>query len=88
MQGATNIQLPSFPVRAGFSVDEAGSRQEFLRVRLVKEGQGLVAQAFADQGSSVLTSLSWADGLAIVPIHTTVKVGDTVEYLPFSGLLS
>lgn len=88
MQGATNIQLPSFPVRAGFSVDEAGSRQEFLRVRLVKEGQGLVAQAFADQGSSVLTSLSWADGLAIVPIHTKVKVGDTVEYLPFSGLLS
>lgn len=88
MQGATNIQLPSFPVRAGFSVDEAGSRQEFLRVRLVKEGQELVAQAFADQGSSVLTSLSWADGLAIVPIHTTVKVGDTVEYLPFSGLLS
>ncbi len=88
MQGATNIQLPSFPVRAGFSVDEAGSRQEFLRVRLVKEGQELVAQAFADQGSSVLTSLSWADGLAIVPIHTTIKVGDTVEYLPFSGLLS
>ena len=46
-----------------------------------------VLEAFPDQGSSILTSLSWADGLAIIPVHTTIQAGEPVEYLPFSGLL-
>ena len=37
----------------------------------------------ADQSSSVLTSVSWADGLAIVPPATTVEPGQWLDYLPF-----
>jgi molybdopterin molybdotransferase len=87
MQGATDTAVPSFPVKAGFTISESGTRQEFLRVRLVRKGKEQVAEAFSDQGSSILTSLSWADGLAIVPVHTTIQAGEPVEYLPFSGLL-
>ncbi len=87
MQGATNTDVPSFPVKAGFTISESGTRQEFLRVKLVRKGNEQVAEAFSDQGSSILTSLSWADGLAIVPAHTTIEAGEPVEYLPFSGLL-
>ncbi len=87
MQGATDIRVPSFPVKAGFSVSERGTRQEFLRVRLVNKDNERVVEAFSDQGSSILTSLSWADGLAVIPAHTTVQAGELVEYLPFSGLL-
>ena len=87
MQGATDVRVPSFPVKAGFSVSESGTRQEFLRVRLVNKDNEQVVEAFSDQGSSILTSLSWADGLAVIPVHTTVQAGELVEYLPFSGLL-
>ena len=87
MQGATDSGVPSFAVKAGFNISEAGTRQEFLRVRLVGKGKEQVAEAFSDQGSSILTSLSWADGLAVVPVHTTIQAGESVEYLPFFGLL-
>lgn len=87
MQGAAATQVPAFRVKAGFAVRDAGTREEYLRVRVVKEGGELVAQLYPDQGSSVLTSLSWADGLAILPAGTTLQAGDTLDYLSFTGLL-
>jgi molybdopterin molybdotransferase len=35
----------------------------------------------------MLTSASWADGLAVVDCGRTLDIGETVEYLPFSSLL-
>ncbi|MGV3591214.1 MAG: gephyrin-like molybdotransferase Glp [Gammaproteobacteria bacterium] len=87
MQGAASTQVPAFRVKSGFAVREAGTREEYLRVRVVNEGGGLVAQLYPDQGSSVLTSLSWADGLAILPAGTTLQAGDSIDYLSFTGLL-
>jgi len=88
MQGARLRVQPPLRVKAGFAVNEAGSRQEYLRVRLQQDANGqTVAHLFADQSSSVLTSLSWADGLAIVPVNTVVQPGQELDYLPFRGLL-
>jgi molybdopterin molybdotransferase len=87
MQGAAAPDVPAFAVKAGFAVTEAGTREEYLRVRLVNKEGELVAELYPDQGSSVLTSLSWADGLAIVPVRTTIKPGDKLDYLAFTGLL-
>jgi molybdopterin molybdotransferase len=87
MQGATALQAPGYHVPLGFSVPEAGSRQEYLRVRLVQRtGEEPRLEAFPDQGSSLLTSLSWADGLAVIPAHTTPAAGESVLFLPFKGL--
>ncbi|MEY4640791.1 MAG: hypothetical protein RLZZ227_785 [Pseudomonadota bacterium] len=87
MQGALNTDVPVFPVAAGFAVEEASTRQEYLRVRLVNKAEGPVAELFPDQGSSVLSSLSWAEGLAVVPVRTTIRPGDKLDYLPFAGML-
>ncbi len=88
LQGATAREQPSLRVRAGFTVEEAGSRQEYLRVRLQPTVDGLpIARLYTDQSSSVLTSLSWADGLVVVPVRTGVQPGQELEYLPFQGLL-
>lgn len=87
MQGAVAADATAFPVTAGFAVTDAGTRQEYLRVRLVNKAGELVAEPYPDQGSSVLTSLSWADGLAVLPIGATVKPGDKIEYLPFAEFL-
>jgi molybdopterin molybdotransferase len=87
MQGARAYTAPCFPVAAAFTVEEASTRQEYLRVRLVNTAAGQVVELFADQGSSLLSSLSWAEGLAIVPAGTTIAQGQTIDFLPFGGLL-
>lgn len=86
LMGASRWQAPRFPVRLGFAVDKAGSRQEYLRVRLVQTEAETRLEAFADQGSSLLSSLSWADGLAEIPPGRTFQAGDAVMFLPFAGL--
>jgi molybdopterin molybdotransferase len=82
MQGAKVLELPHYRLPIGVNVKHAGTRDEYLRVRLI-EG---VLQPFRDQGSSLLSSLSWADGLAIIPAMTTPKVGDKVDFIPFTGV--
>jgi molybdopterin molybdotransferase len=87
LQGAAQHLRQPLKARADFTITEAGTRQEYLRVRLLHSEDGFpVAQLFADQSSSVLTSLSWADGLAVVPVGTVVKAGDWLDYLPFRGV--
>jgi molybdopterin molybdotransferase len=43
---------------------------------------------FPNQNSSVLTSTVWADGLIDLPAGGTIAQGDTVNFIPFSSLLS
>lgn len=87
MQGASVYQTPTLPVRLGFAISESGTRQEYLRVKCMPGADGLPElQAFADQGSSIMTSLSWADGLAVIPPHTSLSAGSNVMFMPFSGL--
>ena len=62
-------------------------RQEYLRARLVEQDGRLVAQIYPKQGSGVLSSASWADGLVEVPLNQRIDRGDVVSYLPFSGLM-
>lgn len=88
MQGAISVQSDKYQLPAGFEISKVGNRQEYLRVRLHRNQQGnqeLVP--FSNQGSSVMTSTSWADGLAIIPINTKIKKGDLLDFLPYTGLL-
>lgn len=88
LQGASQTRPRPLRVQAGFSRHKPASRQEYLRVRRVADADGLDRlMAFANQGSSLMTSLSWADGLAIIPAGQVVAEGDWLGYLPFDGLL-
>ena len=86
LQGADDVLLKSVSVIADFDWPEI-KRQEYLRVRLVQKDNQAVAQLFPHQGSGVLSSASWADGLVEVSPGKPVSAGDSVQYLPFSGLL-
>jgi len=87
-QGAAADKAPYVNVRAGFDITSPGSRLEFLRVRLVPDGKGgQVLDAFGNQGSSLMTSLAWADGLAEIPQGKTVSKGEWLKFIPFSGIL-
>lgn len=83
MQGAKNYLNAFTTARAGFDWP-AGKRQEYLRVRLEQDDIGAVAKLFPHQGSGVLSSACWADGLVEVPVDVAVNQGDPVPYLPFT----
>ena len=75
-------QLP-----AGFGVQSASIRREFLRARKEASGDAPTIQIFPNQSSGVLSSACWADGLAVVPENTTVRPGDLLTYYSFNELL-
>jgi molybdopterin molybdotransferase len=72
-------------VRADFDWLKPDRRQEYLRARLNAAG-GL--ELFANQGSGVLTSTVWGDGLIENPPATPIQRGDMVRFLPFAELMS
>ncbi len=86
LQGAENYRLKSGSVMADFDWQKV-NRQEYLRVRLVQKEKHMVAQLYPHQGSGVLSSASWADGLIEVFAGKKIKKGDVVNYLSFEGLL-
>ena len=85
LQGVVDWQLRAVPMRADFDWPRADKRREFLRVRRNASG-GL--DLFPSQGSGVLTSAVWGDGVVDNPPGQAIRAGDTVRYLPFSELLS
>jgi molybdopterin molybdotransferase len=84
LQGVAAVTPAAFPMRADFDWPKADRRNEFLRARINAQG-GL--DLFAHQGSGVLTSTVWADGLIDNPPGRAIARGDTVRFLPFSELL-
>lgn len=85
LQGAVGEHAPrAFGMRADFNWPKADRRNEFLRVRINDAG-GL--DLFPNQGSGVLTSAVWGDGLVDNPPGKTIAAGDTVRFIPFSELL-
>ena len=85
LQGASELRVTPVPLVADFDWPRADKRREFLRVRRNATG-GL--ELFANQSSGVLTSAVWGDGVIDNPAGQTIRRGDTVQFLPFSALLS
>ncbi len=69
---------------AAFDWPRADKRREFVRVRLNAQGQ---VALYPHQGSGVLTSAAWADGLVDLAPGQAVQAGDSVPYLPFAECL-
>ena len=83
-QGVSATEPLAFPMRADFDWPKPDVRREFLRVKLSSEG-GLAL--FPNQGSAVLTSAVFADGLVDNPERHPIARGDVVRYIPLSELL-
>ncbi len=84
LQGMTDVAPRTLSMRADFDWPKPDRRREFLRVRINAQG-GL--DLFPNQGSGVLTSTVWADGLLDNPPGHAIAAGDAVRFLPFSELL-
>ncbi len=85
LQGVADVAPCAFDLRADFDWPRPDARREFLRARLNGLGG---AELYPNQGSGVVTSLVWGDGLVVNPPGQAIARGDTVRFIPFAELLS
>ncbi len=86
-QGAKTTQPNTYKVPANFEWSKPGKRHEYVRARVDPDPDGrAVISLYPNQGSGVLTSTSWANGLAFIPANTTVELEDMIDFIPFSEL--
>ena len=83
-QGASEYQVKPLRLQAAFNWQQPDRRREFLRARRVGAQE---LEIYPNQGSGVLNSIAWADGLINNPPQTVIRQGDWVDFLPFSQLL-
>ncbi|HEX4511689.1 MAG TPA: molybdopterin molybdotransferase MoeA [Burkholderiaceae bacterium] len=83
MQGVTALAPAWMELRAEFDWPRPDRRREFLRGRRTATGG---VELFPNQGSGVLTSVAWADGLVDIAPSQAVARGDSVRFLPLAEL--
>jgi molybdopterin molybdotransferase len=86
-QGCQDVVPQALRLPAGFAWRKANGRRQYLRARLEARDGQLRVCLHPQQGSAMLTSACWADGLALVEVGQTLEEGDLLDYLPFSALL-
>ena len=76
----------TYKIRAGFDHHKKPDRREWVRARIVVNGDGQAeARKFRAQGSGILSSMVESDGLVELPEDVTeLRAGDLVDFLPFS----
>jgi molybdopterin molybdotransferase len=84
LAGVQDVAPKAVPMVADFDWPKPDRRREFLRARIAEPGR---LELFRNQGSGVLTSTVWADGLIDNPPGQAIRRGDTVRFLPFAALL-
>lgn len=82
MKGARSVTPRVLHLRADFAW-KGDARREFLRARVNDQG-GL--SLYPQQGSAVLTSCAWADGLIDNLPGQVIKPGDIVRFFDFNAL--
>lgn len=87
-QGRTDHRPLRLRARADFARGKAGTRSEYLRIKVSERDGELWAEHYPNQSSGVLSSVSWANGLGLVPPGATPARGDWLDVLLFSELLS
>lgn len=88
MQGMIDEGPASIMAAADFDWPKPAERREFVRARLRGEGAEQSVAVYPSRSSGVLSSVVWANGLAVIPEHGTLRRGDLVEFIPFNELLT
>ncbi len=87
MQGVSNYLNMTMKVEANFDWHRSKPRREFVRVKLDNSTIPPKATQYPKQGSGVLSSMVWADGLAEIPEETTFKKGDIINFYPLKEMM-
>ncbi|MCK5362660.1 MAG: molybdopterin molybdotransferase MoeA, partial [Gammaproteobacteria bacterium] len=86
-QGVREVLGKALSVPAAFRWPRPERRCEYLRARLEQGSDGVAVNIYPKQGSDVLTSTVWADGLVEIRAGDTIEPGDLVPYYSFAELI-
>jgi molybdopterin molybdotransferase len=82
MMGKTDLSKPAVEAVIEDSITNDDGRRVFARVKTVKRNGQYFAKLTGPQGSGILTSMSLANGLAIVPENKTrIAAGEKLQVL-------
>lgn len=84
-QGLNNVYPKPYPLAISFTIKKAGKRREFIRVRRNADN---ILELHPNQSSGMLSSASWAEGLAVIMEDTAPQKGDLVNFIPFDTLFN
>jgi molybdopterin molybdotransferase len=88
LAGAALSTARLFRVSAGFAYRKKPGRREYVRARLERHGDAVVAVKYARDGAGILSSIVQSDGLVILDEATDeVAAGMVVDFLPFSEVI-
>ena len=88
MQGCNQHFPTPLRVRYPQAITQPLRRREFVRVRPIQAEDKLPLVAiFPRQGSDVLSSTVWADGVVEIPEDTVLPVNSVLNYWSFAALL-
>ncbi len=80
MLGKTRLARPTVRAVVQENVVNDSNRRNYIRVRVEKRDGGYVARTTGEQGSGILTSVSRANGLLVIPEDVTqVAAGTTMD---------
>ena len=86
MEGNSQHQINAIKVQENFDCKRARPRREYARVRLDYSTGSAQANLFPKQGSDVMSSIVWADGIIEIPEDRTFTAGELLNYYPLSEL--
>ena len=85
LAGAAASSPRAFPVHAGFAYRKKPGRREYLRARLERDGDRVVAIKYPRDGAGVLSSIVRSDGLVVIgETVSDLAAGAIVDFLPFA----
>lgn len=88
LMGLAETAVPRYPVAAGFAFKHKPGRREWLRARVRAEDGRLLAEKYHSEGSGMLSSMVWSDGLIEVPEDMgDVSPGDLLGFIPYAEVM-
>lgn len=88
LQGRDDWRLQPMQVIADFDWQRPDKRREFQRAQLAIGGDGIArASVHPSRSSGVLSSVTWANGLVVIPEGRVIARGESVDFLPFCEML-
>jgi molybdopterin molybdotransferase len=86
MQGVSNHKNQTTQVQTNFDWRRPRPRREFVRVKLDHSTIPASANLYPKQGSDVLSSIVWADGLVEIPENSAFSKGEVLNYYSLTEL--
>jgi molybdopterin molybdotransferase len=84
MLGRTELERPQVTARLADDVSGPGGKTQYARVVVEREGEGWVATPTGARGSNLISTVSRANGLAMIPPGTaTARAGSQVRVMVF-----